>query len=151
MLKKILINILLLFLVPGISYAYFVNVVKDTGLQLREGPGEDRQVVMEVAKIDPLEIAGQQNDWYRVVHWSGREGWVKRSDVAASQTVVVKVKRRKVNFRRGPGTGYAEVANLFQGSIIKVLERRRSWLKGELIDPPTGEVGWIKNTLIWGL
>ncbi len=144
--------LLLLILLPGSSsQAAFVNVVRPEGFELRTSPNREAPVAMEVTQHDPLQIVGRTEGWYEVVQWFGRGGWVEKKYVDDSNTVVVKIKGRKVNLRTGPGTGYSVAGNLFQGAILEVLERRRNWIKVKVIDPPEDLTGWIKTTLVWGI
>ena len=71
-----------------------------------------------------LHIRGRFNGWYNV-YYSGTNnlmnGWVSSDHVyrpAVSTMWVFRVTGSSVNYRTGPGTNYAAVATLSQGSIV---------------------------------
>ncbi|WP_162497330.1 SH3 domain-containing protein [Roseovarius dicentrarchi] len=52
----------------------------------------------------------------------------------------------RVNIRSGPGTDYAALDQLTQGTQVEVLDRRGDWL--ELRNMQTGQTGWMADWLI---
>jgi len=103
---------------------------------------------MDFPKYYPLKIIGRSGEWRKVVDWQNTSGWVHNSMISSQQTAVVN--RLRVNLRSGPGRGYRQVANLYNGYTLKIIKKRGSWYNVLVVDPPGNTTGWIASWLIWG-
>ncbi len=52
---------------------------------------------------------------------------------------------RFVNVRKGPGTGYDQVAVLYKGDRVEAERKFRNWLRVALDD---GRIGWVRDDLV---
>lgn len=50
-----------------------------------------------------------------------------------------------VNVRKGPGTGYEQVATLYRGERVEAERRHQNWLR---ISLPDGRIGWVREDLV---
>jgi len=52
---------------------------------------------------------------------------------------------RFINVRKGPGTGYDQIATLYKGDRVEAERKYRNWLRVVLDD---GRIGWVREDLI---
>lgn len=119
-------------------------IVKASKARIRHGPGSQFNTAYMVTKGYPLEKIGQNGDWIKIRDPEGDEGWIHKSLV--KETDIVVVKNKIVNIRKGPGTNNPVVMQCEQGVVLRVLERKKSWIKVQHAD---GETGWIHRNLVW--
>jgi SH3-like domain-containing protein len=103
------------------------------------------QVVLVVPRYYPLNVIGEEGDYYRINDFLGREGWVEKSALEPGTTVVLKV--NSGNIRNGPGVKHDLLFHAKQGVAFKVLDQKGDWLR---IEHESGRIGWISRNLVWG-
>lgn len=146
----------LVFLLPRAAGAAELLVLGQGGMvNIRQGPGLNYAVIGKVPRGTKLSYVAVQGGWYKVKLASGKTGWISGSLVklvglsagnapqASPSTVVVKGKA--VNLRSGPGTNYAKVGVVFQGTRLTVLGRSGSWYRVKLAN---GKAAWIAAWLV---
>ena len=111
---------------------------------IRAGPGTDDPVIWQVEKYHPLEVLQQQGDWYLFKDFEGDRGWIHRSLLADTRTVIVI--KDQCNVRSGPGTDTPIHFTVDRGVPFKVLTEKGAWLQVIHAD---GDQGWIHRPLIW--
>lgn len=111
---------------------------------IRSGPGTRHNVLWKVEKFFPLLIIDKSGQWYQFKDFEGDRGWVHRSLVDKTPTVITK--NDKCNIRSGPGTSHKILFTVEKGIPFKVLKRKGSWIHIEHSD---GDKGWIHKTLVW--
>ena len=135
---------LLLFSVSPINAADFVSV-KGDNVNVRIGPGTDKQVSMELFEGYPLKVIGTKGDWLNIVDFENDRGWIHKSLVRDGNTVIVNG-TKSVNMRSEPTTKSSIIANVDRGVVLTRLESKGKWLK---LKHSSGLVGWIYKPLLW--
>jgi SH3-like domain-containing protein len=129
---------------PGAGRAAEYGSVAKDGVNLRSGPGTDREILWEVFRGFPLQVLGRQGQWAQVVDFEGDKGWIYTPLLAREKTVIIKV--NTANMRTGPGTNYPMVATVKYGVVFQPLEKDGEWVKVRHDD---GTTGWIFEKLLW--
>ena len=118
--------------------------VKTDVANVRSGPNTSDAVIWQVEKYHPVNVVSSQGDWCLFEDFEGDRGWIHRSLLAPTRTVIVK--KNKCNVRSGPGTGNAILFTVDKGVPFKVLEENGKWLYVVHAD---GDKGWIHRSLLW--
>jgi SH3-like domain-containing protein len=135
--------ILFFFLASSSLAAEYVSVSKD-GVNLRSGPGTDREILWEVFKGFPLQVIARKGKWVHTVDFEGDKGWLYAPLASQKKTVIVKV--NLANMRLGPGTNYEIVARVKYGVVFTPVDSKGDWVKVKHQD---GTTGWISKDLLW--
>lgn len=133
----------LLFSSNGLA-AEYVSVKKDN-VNVRTGPSTDNPVSMELFAGYPLKVIKKQGDWYKVSDFENDSGWIYKSLVTRSDTVIINAKK-SVNMRSGPSTKSSIVADIERGVVLTKISQKGKWTQ---VRHSTGTVGWVYNPLIW--
>lgn len=84
-----------------------------------------------VEVVDAFEIAGQEDDWYKIAY-NGIQGYVsgKYLDVVGEEDNAryVKITADALNVRTGPSTNHSKAGKLPAGKIVEVLDEANGWL-----------------------
>ena len=127
------------------SYAENMSV-GFSGTEMRSAPNAmASKVITKLTPFAPLTIIEKSSDYYKVKDYRGRSGWVHRSLLSSTPSVVVT--GNSVNVRQGPGTDHAVVFQLSKGMAAKLLEKQGKWVYVQTAD---GNKGWIAEFLVWG-
>jgi len=118
--------------------------IKTDIANIRSGPSTSDAVIWQVEKYHPLNVVSRQGDWCLFEDFEGDRGWIHRSLLATTRTVIVK--KNNCNVRSGPGTGNAILFTVDKGVPFKVLEEKGKWLHVIHAD---GDKGWIHRSLLW--
>lgn len=135
---------LLCFTLPSTLYAEGRLSVQKPTVHVRSGPGTQYPILWDAELNYPVQVLEEKDKWVRFRDFEGYEGWIYRSLLAKTETVVVK--RGKVNVRSGPGTNHDVAFLVEKGVPFKVLTRKDDWIKIQHAD---GDQGWIKRDLVW--
>jgi SH3-like domain-containing protein len=138
------IPVILLLFVGGIAFASQRMAVKADIANVRARPDTRSDTLWQVEKYYPLLILEKKQAWYRFKDFEGDVGWIHKSLVDDTPTVIVKVDR--ANIRADAGTQYDLVFDAERGTPFKVLEKKGRWIKVQHAD---GDTGWIFSSLIW--
>jgi SH3-like domain-containing protein len=111
---------------------------------IRSGPGTESEVLWQVERYYPLLVIEKKGPWYRFKDVDGHQGWIHKSLLDKTATVIVRV--RRANLRSGPGTQNPILFDAEKGTPFKILERKKDWLKVQHVD---GDSGWIFKSLVW--
>lgn len=133
----------LLFLATAAQAAEYASIEKD-GVNIRSGPGTEKEILWEVFKGFPVEVLQRQDKWAQIADFEGDKGWIYAPLLAKSKTVIVR--RDNINLRVGPGTNYEVVATVKYGVVFTPLEREGDWVKVKHAD---GTTGWLHDSLFW--
>lgn len=118
--------------------------VKDDSANIRSGPGTQYEQLWQVEKYHPVIIIEQKGDWCFFQDFEGDKGWIHRSLLDKTETVIVKA--NQCNVRTGPGTKNNIAFTVDKGIPFKVLQKKGQWYQIQHAD---GDRGWIINTLVW--
>ncbi|MEW6428753.1 MAG: SH3 domain-containing protein [Thermodesulfobacteriota bacterium] len=114
-------------------------------VNLRSGPGTHHPVEWILGRGYPLLVLQKKGRWLKVRDYAGDTGWVYAKLTGRAPHLVVK--KKEVNIRSGPSTGYRVVARAKKGVVFRTLSHSRGWVK---VRHQSGTAGWIKRTLLWG-
>ena len=139
-------SIVVLLLILGFSATALAErlAVSAPVANIRSGPGTDHNVLWKVEKFFPLLVIDKSGQWYQFKDFEGDRGWVHRSLLNKTPTVITK--NEKCNIRSGPGTSHKILFTVEKGIPFKVLKRKGSWIHIEHSD---GDKGWIHKALVW--
>ena len=124
-----------------------VNSPGDGFLNLRTGPGGSFAVIMEMdhgTAVNTLEYSG---NWARVEHESGAVGWAHRKYMVPyasgpAKYTVYSPSDGYLNLRTGPGTSYAIITRMYNGTWVEILERSGNWVR---VFHEYGDEGWAHS------
>jgi len=111
---------------------------------IRSGPGPNQDVLWKVEKYYPIEVIEISGVWIRFKDYEGDSGWIHKSLVDKTPTVVTK--QNGCQLRAGPGTEQAVLIKIDKGIPFKVLKRDGRWIQVEHAD---GDKGWLHDSLVW--
>ncbi len=127
----------------GIASADRLSISAGIG-NVRSGPGTKYDVIWKVEKYHPLSVIEKSKDWYKFQDFEGDEGWIHKSLVGSTKSVITK--KDKCNVRSGPGTKTDVVFTVEKGVPFQVLKRKGKWIHIRHAD---GDKGWIYESLVW--
>ena len=135
----------LLFLSAGDVMAQERLSVTSDIANMRSGPGTKSDILWKAEKYYPVIVVEKEGNWYLVRDYEHNPaGWVHKS--LLGKVACVAVKKAKCNVRSKPSTKGAIVFVAEKGVPLKVLDRRKDWVKVKHAD---GDVGWIHKKLVW--
>jgi len=85
-------------------------------LGLREGAGNDYDVVAKLCNGKPLKLIRKCGSWYNVKTFDGVCGWVNKKNVKCGAYANVNTSSKGLNYRKGPGMGYAVIDSFAKGT-----------------------------------
>lgn len=141
--RYMLLCLCLLFAVDAAAQSQRMAVASETA-NIRSSPSAESEVLWQVERYYPLLVVEKKGSWYRFKDIDGNQGWIHKSLLDTTATVVIRV--RRANLRSGPGTENAIVFDAEKGTPFKVLTRKKDWLKVQHTD---GDSGWIFKSLVW--
>jgi N-acetylmuramoyl-L-alanine amidase len=141
-----------LFLPMSVYAADTVQII-GSSVNVRQGPGTSYDKIATVSQGSEFALLLQSGGWYKISLSDGQTGWVTgdyavlvpdsnaNMTAPATPTATVttpddfsKYKQGMVNtsvlnMRQGPGTSYASVAKLSQGTGVAIYEAQGAWYK----------------------
>ncbi len=142
--SSLIVLLVILSMPAGVVAAAERMAVKSNIANIRSEPNTKSDTLWQVEKYHPLLVVDKTGAWYAIKDLDGHQGWIHRSLLDKTPTVVVRV--RLCNVRTGPGTQYDIAFPANKGVPFKVLEKKGRWTKVQHAD---GDGGWIFNSLIW--
>jgi cell wall-associated NlpC family hydrolase len=138
-----------------------VGVVREEGLNLRDGPGTNYVSMARMGLGQDLTLVQQFGGWF-LVEYGQQYGWVTADfldivpgvieRVPVAETIpdpnpplVGTVLENAVNMRRGPGSAYDRVGSLNAGTGVSLLARHKDWFHVQLTN---GTKAWIFSDLL---
>ena len=148
------------------SEASRTGTITATTLNVRKNPSTSAAVVGKLGKGTRVEIFKEQNGWYYIKAGT-TTGWVVKNYVAVSETSrgttsaapqttntntipattisgSYVVKATSLNLRSGPGTGYAVLKSLVNGTVVSGLKLSGDWMQ---VKEGTA-VGWVAKSYL---
>jgi cell wall-associated NlpC family hydrolase len=138
-----------------------VGVVREEGVNLRDGPGKNYVSMAKMGLGQELTLVERFEGWF-LVEYGQSYGWVtqeflnvgpgviERVPVAQSipdpnPPLVGAVLENNVNLRKGPGSAYERLGSVSAGANVKLLARHKDWYRVEL---ENGTKAWIFSDLM---
>lgn len=118
--------------------------VKAPLANIRNGPGDQYDVMWQIGKYHPVEIIQKSGSWYRFRDSDKDEGWIHDSMLDRTATVVTI--KEDCPIYSGAGTKFKVLFSAEKGVPFKVLGKKGGWIN---IQHEDGDKGWIQNTLVW--
>lgn len=128
----------------GVAAAGLRVSVKVETANIRSGPGVGHKIIWKVEKHHPFRVAAQSGEWYNVRDFEGDTGWIHKSLVGKTRTVIMRADN--INIRSGPGTRHKIAFTAETGVSFKVLKRKGDWIHIRHAD---GDSGWVFKELVW--
>ncbi|MDF0600744.1 SH3 domain-containing protein [Psychromarinibacter sp. C21-152] len=127
-----------------------VNSPNDGFLNLRTGPGNGYQIIMQMPHSSLLETLERSGNWLRVRHESGYEGWAYRKymvryDPTPNLYRVYSPNDGFLNLRTGPGTRFAIITPMYNGTEVRILEWSGKWVR---VQTEYGQQGWAYSSYL---
>jgi len=142
--KRVSIVFLLLIVLWGQdAWADRLSVTASTA-NIRSGPGTQHDILWQVEKYHPLSVIKTTGSWYYFRDYEGDTGWIHKSLVGTTPTVITASARS--NVRSGPGKTHKVLSSIESGVPFKILERKGRWVHVQHGD---GDRGWIHESLLW--
>ncbi len=135
--------VLLLLTFDAMAFAQRLSITASIA-NVRMGPGTKHDIIWQVERHYPIKVVEKSGQWYRFRDFEGDEGWVHKSLVGKTPTVITI--KEKCNVRSGPGARFKVLGVVDRGIPFKVLNRKGSWIEVKHAD---GDGGWIHKTLVW--
>ncbi|MDR5045869.1 N-acetylmuramoyl-L-alanine amidase [Bacillus thuringiensis] len=125
-------------LIPPSTNGTGIAYIEGNGINLRKGPGTGYGVIRQLSKGESYEVWGQSNGWLNL----GGDQWIYNdssyirftgeSTPTSSQSVnkgveIVTITADVLRVRRGPGTNYGIVKNVYQGEQYQSWGYRDGW------------------------
>lgn len=111
---------------------------------IRSGPGTNYHILWKIGRYHPLFIIKKSDAWYYFRDFEGDEGWVHKSLLGNTSTVITQ--KDTCNVRTKPGTKYPIAFTVEKGIPFKVIRRKGVWIHVQHDD---GDKGWIHRSLVW--
>jgi len=116
-------------------------------VNIRSGPSLKDEILLKAPLGYPVKIEKTKGEWLYVRDWINNRGWVHKTLVSEIPTAVVVVK--KANVRSGPGTDKSVVAEVLEGEIYRILDRKGRWLRIGYYHG-SEPLGWVRNDMVFG-
>lgn len=111
---------------------------------VRANPDTASDTLWRMERYHPLVVLEKKGPWVRFRDFEGDEGWMHRSLLDKTPTIIIKVSR--ANIRSGPGKSHSLVFDAEKGTPFKVLKKEGRWLQVQHAD---GDTGWVFDALVW--
>jgi len=142
---KLLALFFVLLLFPSMALADIMTV-SFSGTEMRSAPNAmASKVISQLSTYTPLEVIEKGAEYYKIINYRGRTGWVHRALLSSNPGIVVTGDR--ANVRQGPGTNHAVIFQLAKGDSCRLLSKQEKWLEVQSAD---GRKGWVAGFLTWG-
>ncbi len=125
--------------------------VQGEKVNLRTSPDQKAKALWEYGNGFPLEILKKQGEWVFVRDFENDSGWIHKSRLQKSQSVIVKANKaeeKTINVRGSASIDSTIVATAYYGVVFTALEKKGSWLQ---VRHESGLTGWVKLDFVWGL
>lgn len=145
-------------LVPTIAVTAAVTAKTTDFLNLREGAGSDKKVILTLGKDVSVTILDNSNaTWAKVQTVSGKQGYCSKQYLSVSGSGAIEtpsfsgtastaVTTDRVNLRAGAGTSSKILATLSKGTSVKVMDASNpAWVK---VQTPDGRQGYCSKQYI---
>ena len=131
-------------LIGSLAWAQRMAVSASTA-NVRAGPGTKHDVIWQIERHHPVQIKEKRGNWYHFVDFQGDRGWIHRSLLNQTRTVITR--KTKCNIRSRPVVKKNNVAfQVSEGIPFRVIKRKGNWIHVEHAD---GDRGWIHKSLVW--
>ena len=129
----------------GLPVPRFVSL-RAAEANLRTGPGVRYPVEWVYRRAGlPIQIIAEFDVWRRIRDWEGTEGWLHRSLLSGTRTVLVV--DAIADLYESPATEAALIARVEPGVVGRLITCAGDWCKIDI----RGYSGWIVRSGLWGV
>ena len=115
-------------------------------VNVRNGPGLNHLILYKIlVKGYPLKEIGVFENWKKVQDFSGRVGWISKSQLSRQQYIITIVPDQYLY--KFPTKNSKKIAIVKKESLLKIIKETEGWLLLE----SDGVKGWITKDAVWGL
>jgi len=116
-------------------------------VHMRQGPSQDHRIlwVFEGQQGLPVEVVAETETWRQIRDPDGDLGWVHRSLLSRSRSVIVSGQMRPM--RRRPASDAQILAYLEPRVVARLNECDPEWCEISI----EGFTGWIRHDEVWGV
>ena len=123
--------------------------VRASEANMRTGPGTRYPIDwVLVRRGQPVEIVAEFETWRQVRDWQGDVGWIHRSMLRGTRTVIFTDNAHML--RRRAAADADPVAEIGHGVIAELLQCEAGWCRVETRGPGRHYKGWARVEAIWG-
>ena len=145
---KFLSFILIFIISPNVSLGFKKNKYLSTKyneVNLRNGPGLNQLVLYKILKKGyPLKITEEYENWYKVVDFKKRVGWVSKTQLSDIK-YGISIDNEKIY--KFPNLSSKQLALVKSNYVFKIIKCKKQWCKVE--DKEMS--GWILKNSLWGV
>lgn len=134
---------ILFFVICADAFAQRLSVSTPIG-NVRSGPGTKFDILWKTEKYYPIFVLKRSGSWRYFRDFEGDKGWIHKSIVDKTPSVIVK--KEKCNVRAGAGTKFKVLFTVEKGIPFKIIKRKGNWIN---VCHADGDAGWIHNSLVW--
>ena len=115
-------------------------------VNVRNGPGLNHLLLYKIlVKGYPLKEIREFDNWKKVQDFSGRVGWISKSQLSSQKYVITIIPDQYLY--KFPTNNSKKIATVKKESLLKVIKETEGWLFLE----SDGVKGWITKNTVWGL
>ncbi len=115
-------------------------------VNVRNGPGLNHLLIYKIlVKGYPLKEVSSFENWKKIEDFSGRVGWVSKSQLSIQKYVITIMPNQ--HLYKFPTNNSKKIALVKKESILKLIKENKNWLLLEF----DGMKGWIKKKSVWGV
>ena len=115
-------------------------------VNVRNGPGLNHLLIYKIlVKGYPLKVISEFDNWMKVRDFSGRVGWISKSQLSSEKYVITIVPDQYLY--KFPTIDSKKIALVKKESLLKIIREHEGWLLLE----SDGVKGWITKKAVWGL
>ena len=115
-------------------------------VNVRNGPGLHHLLLYKIlVKGYPLKEISEFENWKKVQDFSGRIGWISKSQLSRQRYVITILPGQYLH--KFPKNNSKKIATVKKESLLKIIKENKGWLLLE----SDGVKGWITKNAVWGL
>ena len=115
-------------------------------VNVRNGPGLNHLLIYKIlVKGYPLKVISEFDNWKKVRDFSGRVGWISKSQLSSERYVITIIPDQYLY--KFPKIDSKKIALVKKESLLKIIREHEGWLLLE----SDGVKGWITKNAVWGL
>ena len=115
-------------------------------VNVRNGPGLNHLLLYKIlVKGYPLKEIREFDNWKKVQDFSGRVGWISKSQLSSQKYVITIIPDQYLY--KFQTNNSKKIATVKKESLLKVIKETEGWLFLE----SDGVKGWITKNTVWGL
>ena len=115
-------------------------------VNVRNGPGLNHLLIYKILiKGYPLKVISEFDNWKKVRDFSGRVGWISKSQLTSERYVITIIPDQYLY--KFPKIESKKIALVKKESLLKIIREHEGWLLLE----SDGVKGWITKNAVWGL